>query len=104
MSSNSILDMIWDELNKQIRTNGQDIRNLHVSTEQAGYTDGVPAYSFNDLPTQGLADGTSYITLAFVSNGRKAGEGAGLGTGVMVYWDNASLQWLKFSDDTAVTI
>lgn len=38
--------------------------------------------------------------LAYASNGRKQGEGAGLGTGVPVYFSSG--QWRRFSDDTQV--
>lgn len=95
--------MVWDELNKQIKGVRSDVRALHTDTEQAGYSDGVPAYTVANLPITGLANGQSFVTIAFASNGRKAGEGAGAGTGVMVYWDNPSGLWLKFSSDTVVT-
>ena len=38
---------------------------------------------------------------AYATNGRKVGEGAGLGTGVPVYFSNAL--WRVFSTDAAVT-
>ena len=38
--------------------------------------------------------------IAFASNGRKAGEGAGAGTGVLVVYSNG--QWRRVSDDTQV--
>jgi len=39
--------------------------------------------------------------IAFATNGRKVGEGAGSGTGVPVYFSNAS--WRTYSGDAAVT-
>ena len=38
--------------------------------------------------------------LAFVSDGRKVGEGAGLGTGTVAYSDG--VQWRRVADDTTV--
>lgn len=98
-----VLDMVWEQLKSEINVLNQRVTKVETKTEQAGYADGVPAYVVASLPTNGLANGQSFVTIAFASNGRKSGEGAGLGTGVPVYWDAASLQWLKFSDDTAVT-
>ncbi len=104
MAANDLISMVHADLLKQIRKNEKGLALVHNVTEQANYSDGVPAYTFADLPSTGLGNGTSYITIAFCSNGRKGGEGAGLGTGVPVYWNAASSQWLKFSDDTVVTI
>jgi len=38
--------------------------------------------------------------VAYASNGRKSGEGAGAGTGVPVYWSNGL--WRVFSTDAQV--
>lgn len=99
-----ILDMVYDSLKKEIAANKKATVKLLTTTEQSQYVDGIPAYTFANLPTDGLANGTTYLTIAFCSNGRKGGEGAGNGTGVPVYWNSASSQWLKFSDDTVVTV
>jgi len=47
------------------------------------------------LPTSGLF-------IAFASNGRKAGEGAGAGTGVLVYAHSVDGIWRNFHDKAAV--
>lgn len=98
-----IVDIIWDKLQSDIADIKNGLADLHNVTEQAQYVDGIPAFTFANLPATGLANGTTYLTIAFCSNGRKGGEGAGVGTGVPVYWNAASAQWLKFSDDTVVT-
>lgn len=98
-----IIDVIWNELKQEINALNQRVTKVETFTEQAGFSDGVPAYTVASLPSSGLANGQSFVTIAFASNGRKSGEGAGSGTGVPVYWDAASSQWLKFSDNTAVT-
>lgn len=55
----------------------------------------VPAYTFAGLPTPGTPG-----RHAFVTDGRKIGEGAGLGTGVVAYDDGAG--WYRASDDSVV--
>lgn len=101
--SSDLVTLVRADLQKQVDHLTNDVQNLHTVTEQAGFADGIPAYTVATLPTLGLGNGTTFITLAFASNGRKSGEGAGLGTGVPVYWNAVSSQWLKFSDDTVVT-
>lgn len=100
----NIIDFMWDEMQAIARKSENDIAQLHGITEQSGFTDGIPAADFADLPSSGLGNNTSYATVWFCANGRKSGEGVGAGTGVPVYWNTASSQWLKFSDDTVVTV
>lgn len=39
---------------------------------------------------------------AWISDGRKSGEGAEAGTGMLAYFDSASSTWLSFRDDAPV--
>lgn len=41
---------------------------------------------------------------AFISDGRKSGEGVGAGTGTPAYYNLATLSWKYFRDDTDVTV
>jgi len=99
-----IVELVYIRLKKRIDRleHGQDA--LHTTTEQAGFTDGVPAYTFANLPTNGLANGTTYVTVAFCSNGRKSGEGVGAGTGQLVYYNAPTTQWLRVRDDSVITV
>lgn len=72
------------------------LRALEAS-DRAEVAGGVQTYAFADLPAAGQPG-----RLAYVSNGRKVGEGAGLGTGVLAYDDGSS--WFRTSDDTVVAI
>ena len=63
--------------------------------ERSECTDAVFRCAFLDLPAAGYTGRLRYVT-----NGRKVGEGAGLGTGVLVYDDGIS--WVRCSDDTTV--
>lgn len=102
-----ITDMMWDALQADIASVKTDVRNLQTRTERAEVSDSIPAYAYVSLPTAangGLGTGTTYITLAWVTDGRKPGEGAGTGTGILAYWDNAAGVWKRLSDYTAVTV
>ncbi|MBZ5700246.1 MAG: DUF2793 domain-containing protein [Acidobacteriia bacterium] len=55
----------------------------------------LPAFTVANLPAAPAAG-----SVAYASNGRKTGEGAGLGTGVPCYFSSGN--WRRYSDDTAV--
>ena len=82
------------------------LRQQNLVQEQKRKTErSMIGWSFNNFllseaPT--LAEGMTGFAVAFITDGRKQGEGAGNGTGIMAYYDVASDSWLKFSDDTAV--
>jgi hypothetical protein len=57
-----------------------------------------PAYTVATLPATGLAG-----QFAWASNGRKPGEGAGVGTGVPVFWNSATSQWFSYLSGVVVT-
>lgn len=99
-----ILDMVYDSLKKEIAANKKATVKLITTTEQSQYVDGIPAATKVNLPTDGLANGSTYASIWFCSNGRKSGEGIGAGTGVPVYWNNATGKWFTFSTDTEVTV
>jgi len=52
------------------------------------------------VPVANLPASAKVGTVAYASNGRKSGEGAGSGTGVMVYFSNGL--WRVFSTDAQV--
>lgn len=51
-----------------------------------------------DLPTTGVSNGDHW----FATDGVKDGETTGNGTGCPVYFDEASGDWKRYSDDTTV--
>ncbi len=62
--------------------------------------DPAPAvYTVAALPTTGIAAGQ----WAWASNGRKAGEGSGAGTGVPVFWNPTTSSWYSYLSGAAVT-
>lgn len=78
----------------------------NLATEQKRKTErSMIGWSFNnyalaDAPL--AADGMTGYAVAFITDGRKQGEGAGNGTGIPAYYSPATDTWLKFSTDTAV--
>jgi len=69
-----------------------------LATQGQIVSDALPVYAYIDLPV-GFNG-----RVAFVSNGRKGGEGAGVGTGVPCYYDASGGDWFTFSGDIAVTV
>jgi hypothetical protein len=55
----------------------------------------LPSYTVANLPAS-----PSTGAIAYATNGRKVGEGAGTGTGVPCYYSNSA--WRRYSDDTVV--
>lgn len=102
--ASDMIETIWSNLKTEIAGLQVQINKQSVKTERAEYTDGIPAYTFVALPTTGLADGSTYITLAWVSNGRKSGEGAGNGTGVLAIWQQSTATWKRVGDYVDVTV
>lgn len=75
--------------------------SVHDAATFAGYSLGVPEYTVDTLPTPPSTP-TGVRAVAFATNGRKAGEGVGAGTGVPVYWNDATNQWLVYRNDSVV--
>lgn len=90
-----------------------ELAKMRVQVEKAGrieraeIADSIPAYELADAPLAadgGLGDGTSYITLAWISDGRKSGETAGNGTGILAYYNTATDSWFGVRSEVAVTV
>lgn len=98
-------EMVYAELKKELAAIEQQIV-INAQVERGLICDSCPAYTVANLPTLangGLGNGTSYVTYAFASNGRKAAEGGGAGTGQMVYYNAVTDQWLRIRDDSVIT-
>ena len=104
--ASEIIELVWSELQTQLNNlTAQVEQNKRV--ERAEISDSIPAYTLSAAPDNsdgGLGMGTSYITLAWISNGRKAGEGAGVGTGVLAVFQSSTNQWLRLTDYSVVVV
>jgi hypothetical protein len=106
MAATSLENLIWESLKDEIAQLTTRVESIAIRYERAEVSDSIPAYTFVNLPTAangGLGDNTNYTTLAWVSNGRKSGEGAGAGTGILAYWDATAAVWKGVRSEVAVT-
>ena len=71
------------------------IEELTRKTVRSEYTGGVQRRTVADLPAT-----ASVGSLMFATDGRKTGEGAGAGTGVLCYYDG--IAWRRVDDGTTV--
>ena len=74
------------------------VANLIVRDGSVPFTGpvGLPVYATIAALPAGAAGQVAYL-----ASGRKTGEGAGVGTGIVVYFSNA--QWRRFYDDATAT-
>lgn len=102
-----IIELIWRDLRSEIQKTQTAMQRASLRAERAGYADSIPAFAFADLPLAadgGLGNLTSYVTVAWVSDGRRPGEGAGMGTGVLAFYQPSTDSWISVFDQTAVVI
>lgn len=86
-----------EKLRAEIELLKKQIRQLTTLTYRAEAAGGVVSYTFANLPDPNIAG-----RMAVVTNGRKSGEGAGNGTGVLavVLELSGTLQWVNADDNT----
>lgn len=63
-------------------------------------TNQLGAFTVANLPTTTMVKTLGAGDMAFATNGRKDGEGAGVGTGVPVFWDGSG--WKTVTTGAAV--
>jgi hypothetical protein len=103
----NMVELVYNELKTELTALQTQIdRTKRV--ERAEIADSIPAYTLATAPLAvdgGLGDGTAggYITLAWISNGRKSGEGAGVGTGILAYYNSSTNSWFGVRSEIAVT-
>ena len=104
----AMVELVYSELNTRLNNlEVQTSRNKRV--ERAEIADSIPAYTLANAPLAadgGLGTGANgdYITLAWISNGRKSGEGAGNGTGILAYYNTGTNSWFGVRSEVAVTV
>lgn len=108
MAGKDIQALIWDDLVRQINEI-KDSQANQTRQERAEIADGIPAYTLATAPLSaqgGLGNGAAggYITLAWISNGRKSGEGVGAGTGILAYYNTSTNSWFGVRSEAAVTV
>lgn len=86
------------KLQEEVALLKKQIRQLTTLTYRSEVSGGIVSYAFADLPSPNITG-----RKAFCTNGRKAAEGAGAGTGVeaVVAMLAGTLQWVRSDDNTA---
>lgn len=80
---------------------GSNWISVHDVATYALYGIGFLEYTVATLPSPPTIP-TGVRPVAFATNGRKSGEGVGAGTGVPIYWNSETNQWLLFEDNSVV--
>lgn len=97
-----MFDQVWKTLQDEIATIKANAKEQLVKSERSETTSGVSGYTLATAPL--AANGAKGGDMVWISNARKTGEGAGLGTGLVAYYNPATNSYYRFADDTAVVI
>lgn len=103
----SMNDAIFEDVQEQINALSVRVSDITQKSARGETTGGVQAFTYADAPRAaqgGMSDGTSYIDLVWISNGRSAAEGAGLGTGQLCYYKASADDYYTVRLDALVTI
>lgn len=107
MTNSSVLEWMWKELKKDIDAVNAKVDSITRLSQRAETAGGVPSFTYADAPRAidgGMSDGTAYIDLVWISDGRSAAEGAGLGTGQLCYYKASVDDYYTVRGDILVTI
>lgn len=102
--ADDMASMVYQELKNELTTL-QEQTQINAQVERALFADSCPAYLLVNAPNNsvgGMGNMVSYVTFAWISDGRKSGEGAGVGTGVLAVFQSSTNQWLRLTDYTVV--
>jgi hypothetical protein len=103
----AVANAIWDDLQKQINALNVRLTDVTQKTARSETVGGVQAFAYADAPRAadgGMSDGTSYIDLVWISNGRASGEGVGAGTGQLCYYKASVDDYYTVRGDVVVTV
>lgn len=95
-----LIELVWKRLDERL-ARAETQREETAGESIAGEAFQFPISTLADAPL--AADGLVTYACRFISDGRKIGEGAGVGTGVPCYYDPTTDTWYTFSSDVAVT-
>ena len=93
---------MFDRLRQEVKDTRQKQRELASLTERSEYSGAVVAFALAAAPTTGVGDNLSYTSVAWISDGRKPGEGGGAGTGVLAWFNAVDSTWYSVFDQLAV--
>lgn len=94
---------LYTRLRRDVKELQRKRLELDSKSERAEFAGAVPAFTLATAPTTGVGDNLSYTSVCWISDGRKSGEGAGNGTGVLAYWQASASAWYGVRSEVAVT-
>ena len=103
----SFVDMIYRALKAEIKDMRESEDDATTQRESSLFSEAMPASTLANAPLAvdaGLGDNISYTTFRWISDGRKSGEGAGVGTGVLGIYDATNDKWIDAADYSDVTV
>lgn len=95
-----LVELVFQQLKRDLAALNAKVDRSILLTERSEQAGGVQSLAFADIPTDGIGAGD----MLWISDGRKTGEGTGAGTGVLVYYNPATLSWKRISDDVDVSV
>jgi hypothetical protein len=102
------MQVMFNAIQKDIAAVQLQTQVITQRSERSETAGGAVSYTFANRPraaTGGMSNGTAYVDVAWISNGRKPSEGAGVGTGVLcVYAPLPTDDWLRIGDYSIVQI
>lgn len=98
----NMIELVWKQLQADLDRVRRGVASITTLSERSETTGGIEADILANAPLS--ADGATSGDLMFITNGRKAGEGAGVGTGVPAYFNPGTNTWKRFEDNADVTI
>lgn len=102
MNNDPVLNYRFDAMSRRITELETTQSENTAKSERSGVAFTARIYdTIGDAPLD--ADGNTDYALGFIRSARKSGEGAGVGTGLLAYYNPATDSWLRVSDDGAVT-
>jgi len=90
----NIQELIYQQLQGQINALKTGLSTVNTARERAEVAGGFANLKLAQLPVVNNTGGDVY----YATDGCKPGEAVGHGTGVAVYWDSATNQWLRIGD------
>lgn len=97
-----LLEIVWYAMQAELAQLKARIALVEVRSERAETAGGVASSLLADAPL--AADNAGAGDMLWISDGRKSGEGAGAGTGVLAVYNPSTNTWLNVEDYSAVVV
>lgn len=100
-----LIDTIYKQMQDENKNLIRRLNDTRQFTERGETVGGFESFTYALAPRAidgGMSDGSAYIDVCWIKDGRKPSEGAGLGTGVVAIYDAAIDDWLRIGDYAVV--